>query len=443
MNMKEYTIALILILVSFCSSSLCDSKNETKHIDIESKKENTTSTPTKVESRFFDLGGVINQLFSGFNQGGAAGENPGFNLPSNSQFYPGVPAQNWYSQVPINQGNGWNSNRQNIQQPSAQNQGLPLDVNFNRQGSINNINQPGQNFNQGSLGRYPANLNGNPINGGWNQNGQGGNLPNSGFQQGQSQLGALQGQGSNINSRPNEYDNQNQYNNYGPIRNGFNNPRNWTPDQGQNLMSQNSNQENGFNNNYFNRPNSQNPPYPNNQGQNFNQKALNNLNRQSQDPSGQLLGNDRSFQKQGAPRNQYEQGTEPNYLDQNNMYKPQVNINNNQVQNLNQQDTKVNINNGISDQPFPGSNSWNNQRNDNLTKENKQTINNGQDLNFNDGAIKFPDDDYSGNNPMVTRIATTRPPQIISSTKRIAIVGKPVSIPTSTVSSDQVAFINK
>lgn len=48
--------------------------------------------PGPISSRFLDLGGVISQLFPGFNQG-APGGSPGLNFPPNSQFYPDVLAQ--------------------------------------------------------------------------------------------------------------------------------------------------------------------------------------------------------------------------------------------------------------------------------------------------------------------------------------------------------------
>lgn len=64
--------------------------------EVESVNKKQEDVPSSVDSRFFDLGGFINQLLPGFNQGNQPrpGRNPGgIDFPGNSQFYPGRPIQ--------------------------------------------------------------------------------------------------------------------------------------------------------------------------------------------------------------------------------------------------------------------------------------------------------------------------------------------------------------
>ncbi|CAH0406961.1 unnamed protein product [Chilo suppressalis] len=453
MYIKKYTVKLIWILVCYnIRPSQCN-KDETKHIDIENdkiEKEQTTSTPTKVESRFFDLGGVINQLFPGFNQGGGVGGNPGLNLPSNSQFYPGVPAQNWQPQALIDQGNGWFPNQQINKQPTSQNLRLPSNRSFNQQGSINNMNQAEQYPNQGSFGQYPGNLNGNPINGGVNQNDLTGNFQYPGLQQGQPYQQIL----SNNN---NQYQGQltrpdqvmsNLNNNRPVVGSGVNYPREQVPSLGQGQsMIQNPNGENTFNNQYYNQPifnrNSQNP---NNQGLSFSpqQQNQNNWNQQSQYPNGQFLvnGGVNYPLSQGTPSDQQE--SKVSNKGQNNRNTPQLNTNTNLAQNFNNQGVNINNDNDKPNTQIPEFN-----RNPQGTPfSGQQTIVRGQEVDLS-SAIRFPnDDDYNANeNIMTTRFMTTISPTTTisplytrSPSTKNAIVGKPVFIPTTTISSSQVTF---
>ncbi|KAL0880909.1 hypothetical protein ABMA27_002081 [Loxostege sticticalis] len=73
--------------------------------------------PGPISSRFLDLGGVISQLFPGFNQG-APGGSPGLNFPPNSQFYPDVLAQGFNPGQPTGFGNKWLNLNQGIIQGS-------------------------------------------------------------------------------------------------------------------------------------------------------------------------------------------------------------------------------------------------------------------------------------------------------------------------------------
>ncbi|XP_028174997.1 uncharacterized protein LOC114363471 isoform X1 [Ostrinia furnacalis] len=103
--------------------------------------------PAPVSSRFLDLGGVIRQLFPGFNQG-APGGSPGLNFPPNSQFYPAVLPQGFNAQTPapIGYGNMWPNNLQGSNyygglQNQQQLNRPPNSLNFNSQ-TLQNEGRP-------------------------------------------------------------------------------------------------------------------------------------------------------------------------------------------------------------------------------------------------------------------------------------------------------------
>ncbi|XP_026315397.1 rac guanine nucleotide exchange factor JJ-like [Hyposmocoma kahamanoa] len=156
--------------------------------EVESGSKNQ-DVPSSVDSRFFGLGGFINQLFPGFNQGNQPrpGRNPGgIDFPGNSQFYPGRPIQNTPPQQYFN---------------NQQNQSPMIDdaKYYPNQGYFGNI-QPG------NYGNYP-------------------NQANVGsFPQWQGPLGNGNGFGSSQGGFPNQYPNQHEYPSLGGYPQNVNQP---------------------------------------------------------------------------------------------------------------------------------------------------------------------------------------------------------------------------
>ncbi|XP_049867875.1 uncharacterized protein LOC126368050 [Pectinophora gossypiella] len=151
-------MAVTRFTLLFCLFFVCSKSEETNSTEVELSKK-ADGAPTSVDSRFFDLGGIINQLFPGFNQGnqGGPGGNPaGMDFPANSQFYPTFPIQGQNPQVPMGQtpqmpiGQGtWPVIDDAKQYPNLAQTG-PQQPQFNNPGNFGGFPQP----------QYPSQVNG-------------------------------------------------------------------------------------------------------------------------------------------------------------------------------------------------------------------------------------------------------------------------------------------